>query len=58
MDEYLTTKEIALLLKVNILTVRRWIVSKKLKAVYLGKEYRVRKSDFDKFIKEREVNQN
>lgn len=53
MDEYLTTKEIASLLKVNVLTIRRWIGSKKLPATFLIKEYRIKKSDLDKFLSER-----
>lgn len=53
MEEFLTTFEISQALKVNILTVRRWIKAKKLKAVYLGKEYRIKQSDFDSFMKER-----
>lgn len=55
MDEYLTTREIASILKVNVLTVRRWIIAHKLKASFLGKEYRIKRSDFDQFMKEREV---
>jgi len=52
MDEYLTTEEIATSLKVNIVTVRRWIKSGKLPASFLSKEYRVKKADLEKFIKE------
>lgn len=55
MDEYLTTKEIASILKVNVLTVRRWIDAHKLKAVFLGKEYRIKKSHFEEFMSERQV---
>ncbi|MDP2638173.1 MAG: helix-turn-helix domain-containing protein [Candidatus Levybacteria bacterium] len=58
MEEHLTTKEIAGFLKVNILTVRRWIASRKLPAIFLGKEYRIKKSDFEAFLKERQVNKN
>lgn len=54
MHEYLTTEEIAELLKVNIVTVRRWIKGKKLPAMYIGKSYRVKKKDFEKFLKDRE----
>lgn len=50
MDEYLTTEEIAQTLKVNIVTVRRWIKSGKLPATFLAKEYRIKKTDFDDFI--------
>ena len=55
MDEFLTTKEIAKQLKVHVLTVRRWIGAKKLSATSLGKEYRVKKSDLEKFLEERKV---
>jgi excisionase family DNA binding protein len=55
MDEYLTTKEIASALKVHILTIRRWIASGKLPATFLGKEFRIKKSDFEKFIEDRQV---
>jgi len=50
-EEYLTTEEISNLLKVNIVTVRRWIKSGRLPATFLAKEYRVAKSDLEKFIK-------
>jgi len=52
MEEYLTTEEIASSLKVNIVTVRRWIKSGRLPATFLAKEYRVKKSDFERFINE------
>jgi excisionase family DNA binding protein len=55
MDEYLTTNEIASLLKVKLITVRRWIGAGKLPAMFLGKEYRVKKSDFEKFLADRQV---
>ena len=55
MDEYLTTKEIATLLKVNILTIRRWIIAGKLPATFLGKEYRIKKSELEVFLNERKV---
>lgn len=51
MEEYLTTEEIANLLKVNIVTVRRWIKSGRLPATFLAKEYRVTKPDLESFIK-------
>lgn len=55
MDEYLTAKEIASALKVNIISVRRWIASKKLPAIFLGKEYRIKKNDLEKFLNERQT---
>jgi len=54
MQEYLTTEEISTILKVNIVTVRRWIKWGKLPATYLGREYRVKREDYDKFLKDRE----
>ena len=57
MDEYLTTKEIASILKVHVLTVRRWIENKKLVAIKLGKDYRIKKRDFENFISERSTDQ-
>jgi len=50
MEEFLTTKEIAKALKVHVITVRRWIVVGKLTSTFLGKEYRVSKKDFEKFL--------
>lgn len=53
--EYLTTQELAEKLKVNVLTIRRWIGSGKLPAISIGKSYRIKKEDFEKFIKSMEV---
>lgn len=55
MDEYLTTKQISKLLQVHIITIRRYIHSGKLPALFFGKEFRVKKSDFEKFLAERKV---
>ena len=55
MDDYLTTGDIAKVLKVNLMTVRRWINSGKLPAIDLGKGYRVSKANFEKFLDERQV---
>ena len=55
MEEYLTTQEIARLLKVHIITIRRYIHSGKLPALFFGKEFRVRKSDLEKFLAQRKV---
>jgi len=37
------------------ITVRRWIAKGLLPAYSLGKEYRVKKVDFDKFMESRKV---
>lgn len=55
MEEYLTTKEIAYILKVNIITIRRYIHAGKLPALFFGKEFRVKREDFDKFLANKKV---
>ncbi len=54
-DELLTTEEIAKRLKVNVVTVRRWLESGKLAGEHLGHRigYRVRPSDLDEFLARR-----
>ena len=49
MNNYLTTKEIAKLLKVNEVTVRRWIQRGKLPAIRFGREYRINEQDLEKY---------
>jgi excisionase family DNA binding protein len=53
--EYLTTEDIARHLDISVATVRRYIRTGKLAAVRLEREYRVRREDFEKFLKEREI---
>jgi excisionase family DNA binding protein len=55
MNDYLTTKEIAKNFGVNIITVRRWIDKKMLTAYKFGKDFRIKRSDFELFLKERKV---
>lgn len=55
MEEFLTTGEIARILKINILTVRRWIHAGLLPATKFFKEYRISKKDFDMFLEKRRV---
>lgn len=58
MEEYYSTRQIAKILNVNIITVRRWILKGTLPAIYIGdisKEYRVAKKDFEKFLDGRKV---
>lgn len=50
LEIYITVKEICQSLKVKKLTVYRWIKAGKLKAVKIGKGFRVRKEDFENFI--------
>lgn len=51
MEEYLTIKEISLLLKVKEITVRRWILRGWLPALRFGREFRVKMVDLEKYGK-------
>ena len=48
---FMTVYEIADLLRVEPLTIYRYIRSKKLTAYKLGKDYRVQQKDFETFLK-------
>jgi putative resolvase len=47
---FYTVKEVCEVLKIKPLTVYRWLKAGKLKAVKIGKSYRVEQSEFEKFI--------
>lgn len=49
-EKYYTIEEVAEMLKVVYLTVYRWIQDGKLKAYKAGKQYRINKTDLDRFI--------
>ena len=49
-EKYYTIDEMAKILKVAYLTVYRWIQDGKLVAYKAGKQYRIKESDFNKFI--------
>ena len=52
-QRFYTTEEVARLLKVDPESVRRYVRSKKLKAVKLGGKFiRIEKADLDKFIQQ------
>ncbi len=53
--EYLTTEDIARHLDISVATVRRYIRTGKLAAVRLERDYRVRREEFERFLKERET---
>ncbi|MFN8471802.1 MAG: helix-turn-helix domain-containing protein [Anaerolineae bacterium] len=56
MDEvYLTTEDIAEQLQISVYTVRRYIRSGKLRAVKLEGSYRIRRSEFERFLRAREI---
>lgn len=50
---FMTTQEIATLLKVREPTVRSWIHGQELRAVKLGREFRVAVRDLEAFVNER-----
>lgn len=48
--EFYRAEELAEALQVNIMTIYRYIKAKKLKAYKIGREYRVDKTEFNKFL--------
>ena len=54
--EFYTTKELAEKLRVNIMTIYRYIKAGKLKAYKIGKDFRIDKEEFNKFLKNVKVN--
>lgn len=58
-ETFYTAEEIAAILKVTESTVTKWLRTKKLRGFKLGSgEWRVRKTNLDAFIEERENQQN
>jgi excisionase family DNA binding protein len=53
MNEWLTVEDIANDLGVSIETVRNWIRRKKLTAYRVGRDYRIKRADYDRFLEER-----
>ena len=53
--EFYTAKELANKLRVNIMTVYRYIKAGKLKAYKMSKEFRIKNNDFNKFLKRIEI---
>lgn len=51
--EWLSAEDIAEELNVKVSTVRSWIRNRKLKAVKLGRDYRIKREDYEKFLEER-----
>lgn len=49
-NEFYTAQELADQLRVNIMTIYRYIKAKKLKAYKIGKEFRIDKNEFNKFL--------
>jgi len=49
-EEFYTAKELAEKLRVNIMTIYRYIKAGKLKAYKIGKEFRIDKKEFNNFL--------
>lgn len=49
--EFYTAQELADELRVNIMTIYRYIKAGKLKAHKIGKEFRIAKSEYQSFLK-------
>ena len=49
-EEFYTAQELAEKLRVNIMTIYRYIKAKRLKAYKIGKEFRIDKAEFDNFL--------
>jgi len=49
-EQFYTAEELAKILKLNIITIYRYIRAKKLKAYKFGKEYRIDRKTFNSFI--------
>ena len=54
-DELLTVDEVAKILKVSKMTVYRYVSTKKLAAYKLEQELRIRRSDLNKYLKNKKV---
>ncbi|MFA6251767.1 MAG: helix-turn-helix domain-containing protein [Candidatus Paceibacterota bacterium] len=48
--EFYTAFDLADKLSVNVMTIYRYIKAKKLKAYKIGKEFRIEKVEFNKFL--------
>jgi excisionase family DNA binding protein len=49
-EEFYTAKELATKLRVNIMTIYRYIKAGRLKAHKIGKDFRIEKDEFDRFL--------
>ena len=48
--EFYTAKELAEKLSLNVMTIYRYIKAKRLKAYKIGKEFRIDKAEFNRFM--------
>jgi excisionase family DNA binding protein len=54
-DRYQTVKELAERLEISEATVRQWIKSGDLRAIDIGKGWRIADTDLERFLKARET---
>jgi excisionase family DNA binding protein len=52
---YYTARELADALSVNIMTIYRYINKKRLNAYKIGKEFKIEKAEFDRFMKKAKI---
>jgi excisionase family DNA binding protein len=53
--EFYTAKELADKFQVNIMTIYRYIKAKKLKAYKIGKEFRIDRVEFNRFLEKAKI---
>lgn len=49
--DFYTAQELADKLRVNVMTIYRYIKAKRLNAYKIGKDFRIDKTEFDRFLK-------
>jgi excisionase family DNA binding protein len=49
--EYYTATDLAKILSVNVMTIYRYIKAKRLAAYKIGKEFRIERAEFERFMK-------
>lgn len=49
--EFYTAQDLAIKLEVNIMTIYRYIKAGRLKAHKIGKEFRIARDEFERFLK-------
>lgn len=49
-EEFYSAQELADRLRVNVMTIYRYIKAKRLKAYKIGKEFRIDRDEFGKFL--------
>lgn len=54
-EKFYTTKELAGKLRVNIMTIYRYIKAGNLRAYKIGKDYRIDKNEFNEFLNKAKV---